>query len=167
MKVNITARHLELTPALKEYAEKKLLQTTKFGSNITKGHIILNVEKDRHIAEVVVSVKKHNIAAKAVAGDMYAAIDVVMEKLKKQLKKQLEKIKDHRNAAPYSMVANLIWEDNQQVSRTGGETIEPQLEEVSKLDVKEQSVGEAIETLDERDLKFWVFRDPGSENLNI
>jgi putative sigma-54 modulation protein len=57
MKVNITARHLELTSALKEYAEKKLLHARKFAANIKKGHIILNVEKDRHIAEIVVSVK--------------------------------------------------------------------------------------------------------------
>ncbi|MDA3792307.1 MAG: ribosome-associated translation inhibitor RaiA [Elusimicrobia bacterium] len=166
MKVNITARHLELTSALKEYAEKKLLHARKFAGNIKKGHIILNVEKDRHIAEIVVSVKNHNITAKAVAGDMYAAIDVVMDKLNKQLKKHLEKIKDHRQTAPYSMVANLIWEDMDR-GAAGSEPVEPQLEEVRKLDVKKQSIGDAIKTLDEKKLNFWVFREPDSENLNI
>ena len=89
MEVNITARHLELTPALREYAEKRLMQVKKYTAKVTTVHIILNVEKDRHIAEVILNISRNKINASAIAGDMYAAIDIVMDKVIKQAMPQI------------------------------------------------------------------------------
>lgn len=163
MQVNITARHLDLTPALKEYAEKKLLKTKKYSNKITNVHIILNVEKNRHIAEIVLHVSGQDISAKAMAGDMYGAIDLVMNKILKQLKRHMAKVKDHRKSLPYSVVADLAWEEIQN-SSTGSW---PLLNEVRKIEIKRQSVPDAVKYLRDRDLKFWVFREKGTDNLNI
>jgi len=111
MKVNITARHIVLTPALRKYAQKRLGHISKLTNRVTSANIVFNVEKDRHIAEVTIGVSKNKINAKAIAGDMYAAMDLVIDKVVKQLKRHLEKIKDHKLGSSYSMVTDLVWKD--------------------------------------------------------
>ncbi len=162
MQVNVTARHTKLTPALKEYAEKKLLQVKKYVEKITTAHIILNVEKDRHIAEVVLDISKHKIAAKAVAGDMYGAIDLVMDKASKQVKKHMDKVKEHREL-PYSVVADVVF-DGKGVARS---KTPPKIKDVEEYRIKEQSILEAVETMEKRNHNFCVFKNVDGGRTNI
>jgi len=157
MKVNITARHLELTPALRNYAEKKLLQVKKYVEKVTTAHIILNVEKDRHIAEIVLGLSKSSLTAKAVAGDMYGAIDLVMDKLVKQLRKHMDKVKEHKDL-PYTVVANMVKNEAETIGENSS-LIEPQLEEVKEIDLRTQTVAEALNSLEEKELSFWPFKN--------
>ena len=131
MKVNITARHLELTSSLKEYAEKKLLQVKKYARKITTAHVILNVEKDRHITEVKLSVSGGSINAKAQAGDMYGAIDIVMDKVVGQLRRHMERAKGHKDL-PYSVVANIV-HDKIHIPGKKSSSVEPEVEEVKEF----------------------------------
>jgi putative sigma-54 modulation protein len=166
MNVNITARHIELTPALRDYAEKRLLQVNKFTDKVTNANIVLNVEKERHIAEVTINVAKSKINAKKVAGDMYAAIDFVMDKIVKQLKKHIEKMKDHKNQST-SLVADIVWRHIEESELKIHEAV-PEIEDVRELEVKKQSVLEAISKLEENDLDFWIFRNTDNhDSLNI
>ncbi len=162
MKVNITARHLDLTPALKEYAEKKLIKAKKY-AKITNAHIILNVEKNRKIAEIVIHVSGQDISAKSVSGDMYGAIDLVMDKIIKQLRRHRGKVKNHRRVLPYSVVADLAWEEMQSPEQDSS----PLLTEVREVEINQQSVADAVKYLRERDLSFWVFTEEGTGNLSI
>ncbi len=166
MKVNITARHLELTPALREYAEKKIGHVSKFTDRITNGQIVLNVEKDRHIAEVTIAVARNKINAKAIAGDMYAAIDLVLDKIVKQLKRHLEKMKDHKVNLAYMKAANLAWNETE-VNEVKIKGTESELDEIKELRIKEQTVREAIKTIEERELSFWIFREIKDNTINI
>ncbi|MGM0441597.1 MAG: ribosome hibernation-promoting factor, HPF/YfiA family [Elusimicrobiota bacterium] len=166
MKVNVTARHLELTPSLKEYAEKKVLKLKKFTERITQVKIILDVEKERHIVEILLNIAQKRIAGKAVAGDMYAAIDLAMDKVTKQLKKKVDKMKEHKNAPSYSKVANLIWDDTKEIE-SEERTEEPKLDEVRNMNIKTQTTGEALNSLQERKLNFWVYKEKGEDTFNI
>ena len=161
MKVNITARHLELTPALKEYAQKKLEQVKKHTRKITTAHIILNVEKDRHIAEVVLGVAKSKINAKTVAGDMYASIDLVMSKIVKQLRKHLDKIKEHKDVLPYTMVENMAQEDYARKKPR-----ELFIDEVREINIIKQTEKEVVAIMKSRKFDFWVFEsEEGDVNI--
>ena len=87
--VSVTFRHTESTPALKQYAEEKITNALrKFASAQTDVHVILEVQKRDHLAEVVVRSKKYDVTAKGCTGDLYSAIDKVVDNLEVQLRKQ-------------------------------------------------------------------------------
>lgn len=163
MKVNVTARHTDLTPPLREYAEKKVMAVKKYVEKITNVHIILNVEKDRHIAEVVLDISKNRLAATAVAGDMYGAIDMVTDKITKQVRRHMDKVKEHKDL-PYAVVANIVQE--QQSSAESVESL-TKVKEVKEFQVKKQSVGEALRELQEREMNFWLFKNMSDSKLNV
>ncbi len=95
MHINLTGNHLEVTPALREYVRDKFTRVERHFDHVTAIHIVLAVEKQRHKAEAELHVSGANLHADAEHDDMYAAIDLMMDKLDRQVKKHKEKLKDH------------------------------------------------------------------------
>ena len=96
MQVNITGHHVELTPALKDYINEKLEKVHKRFSNITNAQVTLSVEKKFHQkAEATLHLAKAEIFATSEAEDMYAAIDLLVDKLDRQVVKYKEKMQNH------------------------------------------------------------------------
>lgn len=95
MLLDLTGHHVEITDALRQYAENKLGRLERHFDNVTDIHCILTVEKLRHKAEATVQVSGGKLYADAVEEDMYAAIDALADKLDRQVKKYKEKITDH------------------------------------------------------------------------
>jgi putative sigma-54 modulation protein len=94
--LNITCRHIELTPGIKDHAEKRFAKVLKkFAHQDLKVHLVLDVQKNRQIAEGEVHVTGHTFTAKEEGTDLYAAIDRVADLLGTQLKKNKEKLTDH------------------------------------------------------------------------
>jgi putative sigma-54 modulation protein len=94
VKVSVTFRHTEPTDALKQYAEEKMHRLGKYFSQPLDAHVVLSVEsKERQTAEVELHAHGGMIHAKEQTEDLYAAIDLVADNLKRQLKKQKDKIK--------------------------------------------------------------------------
>ncbi len=97
MQVNLSGHHVELTPALRQYVEEKLLRVERYHDQITQAYVVLDVEKLRHKAEVTLKVPhSDDIHAQAEEADMYAAIDAMADKLDRQIKRHKEKLTDHR-----------------------------------------------------------------------
>ena len=95
MQLNLTGHHVEITPALKEYVSSKLIRIERHFDNVTDINCILTVEKLRHTAEAKINVSGGTLFANSVADDMYAAIDSLVDKLDRQIKKHKEKLTDH------------------------------------------------------------------------
>jgi putative sigma-54 modulation protein len=95
MQLNLTGHHIEITPALRRYVASKLRRIVRHFDHVVEVHAILSVEKLRHKAEATVIVSGAQLHADAVEGDMYAAIDVLVDKLDRQVKKHKEKLTDH------------------------------------------------------------------------
>lgn len=91
MNIIINGRHLEITPALRDYAESKVRKFEKYLSSITEAVVTLSVEKYRHKAEVLLKANGIMIQAEGVTGEIYSSIDEVVEKLERQTKKYKEK----------------------------------------------------------------------------
>jgi len=94
MDITISGQHFELTPAIRTYAEEKLTKLAHHLDNIMSIHVVLKVEQTRsvsHIAHADIHVKGGALNAKAEAGDMYSAIDLLVEKLNQQARKFKEK----------------------------------------------------------------------------
>lgn len=88
MQITVTFRHTESTPALKAYAEEKIKKVEKFLQTPQEAHVVLSVEKIRHIAEVLIVADGLTITGKEETADLYSAIDMVMDKIENQLKRQ-------------------------------------------------------------------------------
>lgn len=95
MQVNLTGHHVEITPALKDYLNTKFDRIERHFDNVTAVNCILTVEKLRHKAEAKINVSGNTLFADAVEDDMYAAIDGLIDKLDRQIKKHKEKLTDH------------------------------------------------------------------------
>lgn len=98
MQLTLTGHHVEVTPALKSYVEKKLDRIVRHFDHVIDVHCVLTVEKLRHKAEATLAVSGAKIHADAVDGDMYAAIDALADKLDRRVKKHKEKVTDHHAA---------------------------------------------------------------------
>ena len=99
MQINITARHLKLTDAIDSYVRQKISKAGKYfdGDNVW-AHVILSVEKNRQITEVTFYIAGKVFRAKEESEDLYASIDLTIDKLSKQLRKEKEISKIHRKA---------------------------------------------------------------------
>lgn len=99
IKILVTFRHTEPTEALKHYAEQKIHRVGKLFSRPLAAHVILAVDsKARHIAEVELHSRGTTILGKEQHQDLYAAIDLAIDKIERQVKKQKEKFKVRRRS---------------------------------------------------------------------
>ncbi|RME31355.1 MAG: ribosome-associated translation inhibitor RaiA [Candidatus Zixiibacteriota bacterium] len=96
MQTSVTARHFELTPELKALCERELESLTRYFDPIISAEIILDQERHRRIAEMIVKVYNNTITASAETDDMVLSIDAVADKVKTQLKKYKAKLKNKK-----------------------------------------------------------------------
>jgi putative sigma-54 modulation protein len=95
MQITVSGRKLEVTESLRNYAADKIGRVQKHFDHLTTMNVVLQVEKERHMAEVTLHAKGATLAASAQAGDMYSAIDELADKLDRQVLKHKEKLSDH------------------------------------------------------------------------
>lgn len=96
MRVLITGRHVGVTEAMKTYAREKIEKVEKIFGRLTKVEVTMEVGHDLHAVEVVAAASGHApFVAKAESPDMYAALDLVEEKLSSQLRRHKQKLTDH------------------------------------------------------------------------
>lgn len=96
MQITISGHHLEVTDAIKNYVESKLDRLSNHHDRITSTHVILTVEKLIQKAEATIHVSGKDLFADASSDDLYAAIDMLTDKLDRQLIKHKEKMRSHR-----------------------------------------------------------------------
>jgi putative sigma-54 modulation protein len=94
MNIEITARHFDLTPELKEHVEREVDGLTKYFENIISAEVILDVEKYRQSSEIKVKVYREVITGKSDSDDMYVSVERSIDKVKSQLKKYKGKLKE-------------------------------------------------------------------------
>ncbi|MDW5418934.1 ribosome-associated translation inhibitor RaiA [Iodobacter sp. CM08] len=97
MNLNISGHHLEVTPSIREYVNSKMERVIRHFDNVIDVNIILSVEKLQHQVEATVHVRGRDIHVEATDENMYAAIDLLADKLDRQVVKHKEKSMDHRN----------------------------------------------------------------------
>ena len=95
MNINITGHHVDVTSSLRNYVENKMEKLERHFEHVKKIHVILTMEKDLGKAEATIHVNRGDIYADAKHEDMYAAIDSLIGKLDRQIKKHKEKLTNH------------------------------------------------------------------------
>ncbi|MEW5995873.1 MAG: ribosome-associated translation inhibitor RaiA [Candidatus Zixiibacteriota bacterium] len=92
----ITARHFDLTAEMKARAEDEMDRLTRYFENIVSAELVLDTERHRRLAELKVNVYNNTISGTGETDDMYSAIAVAVDKVKGQLKKYNEKLKEKK-----------------------------------------------------------------------
>jgi putative sigma-54 modulation protein len=111
--IHVTFRHVDPSQALKDYVIEKLGKVSKVVDKTFDAHVTLSVEKFRHIAEVFLTGKGITIKAFESTEDLYSAIDLVCDKVERQLKKYREKKKDRSQEAPAVSGSSLTIRDEE------------------------------------------------------
>lgn len=158
MKIQITGRHLEITPTLKEYIESRLHKIEKYLFKIIDAQVILEVEKYRHHAEITVVLDGMVLQAADVTEEMYSTIDKVVDKLEKQLKKHKEKLTDHRIKQGTKQIGEDSFSLPPALPRIGKE---------KRVNLKPISQKEALSQMESLQKDFFVYLDHENKNVNV
>ena len=97
MNLNLTGNHLDITPAIRDYVVAKLDRITRHFDHVIDVQVVMSVAKLRHKVEANLHARGKDIHVEAVELDMYAAIDVLVDKLDRQVVKHKEKLALHRH----------------------------------------------------------------------
>ena len=95
MHVDLTGHHVAITDSLRSYVNEKVQRIERHFDQITDAHMVLTVEKLVHRAEATLKLRGSSVFADVEAGDMYAAIDQLTDKLDRQVRKFKEKSTNH------------------------------------------------------------------------
>ena len=95
MQIIISGQNIDITDSLKSHVEDKLSKINNHFDHVTTTNVVLSVEKNRHSAESTIQAKGASFHASAESDDMYAAVDMLISKLDRQVLKHKEKKTDH------------------------------------------------------------------------
>ena len=165
MNVEITGRHVVITPAIRAYILKRLRKFVKIFGDDINFHLIIDVEKGRQKAEILLKSKLLDLTGKGVTADMYSSITLAIEKLERQALKHKSKIiegKRHRAKEKSVAVRSGVGETSSRALSQRKNGI--QEEEVRS---KPMTVEEAVLELSNAERMFVVFRNSDSGNVNV
>jgi len=161
MQTSVTFKNLDSSDTLKSYVEEKLDRFDRLLDNPAEANVVLSVEKFRHMAEINIIGDRLSIIGKEETIDMYSAIDMVLDKLEKQIKKSKEKIRERRSSAKVRNKGMLTEEIN-----PPEEELELQVK-VKHIEYKPMHVEEAVLQLDLLNDNFLVFTNARSDQVNV
>lgn len=100
MRLRIDGRHFTVTEDIKQKVNEGIAKFDKFLHNIVEVHLVLEIEKYRHIAEVLVYAKNKVLKSREVSQDMHLSIEKALRNMDRQLKQLKEKVKGHQVKSP-------------------------------------------------------------------
>lgn len=161
MQTSVTFKNIDSSENLRSYVADKLDRFDKYLYNPAEASVVLSVEKFRHIAEVNINGDRLNIQGKEETEDMYSAIDMVLDKLEKQIKKSKEKLSDKRSGAKFRAKAGLTPE-----ALSAEDDFEKQIK-IKNIEYKPMDVDEAIMQMQLVDDNFLVFTNARDSRVNV
>jgi len=97
--VTVTSRHMDVSPALRTYAEQKADKLNKYYDRIQEIEVVFDTGKDAMSVEFIVNAEHKNMfVARHEDGDAYACIDACFDKLERQLSDHKKKIRNRKHA---------------------------------------------------------------------
>jgi len=167
--IKVTGRHVAVTEPIVDYARKKVESLHLDYPRIIDAQVILDVEKYRHIAEVVLHCSNHiTIDASAETSDLYASIDEAVGKIAQQMRKHKTRImRQHRpRRGQIRLIEEQIFADEVDDEPDNG--AEPLVVRTEKYPVKPMFVDEAVLQLQMNTAQqFVVFLNARSEKVNV
>ncbi len=157
MSVNVKGRNIDVTPALREYVEKKITKVTRQFKTVGDISAVLKVEKGNHIVEITVPASGILLRAQETTKDMYSSIDLVVEKIERQIHKYKTRLMKRK----YSNFAD--------ATPTAGETDDGEFQIIKnkRFVMHPMTPEEAILQMNLLNHDFFVFFDPELDSTNV
>jgi putative sigma-54 modulation protein len=155
---------METSDAVRSYAEEKLQRVKKYLPDPINVHVILSVEKIRHTAEISIVTNGLTIYAEDETLDMYSAIDAVLDKIERQVRKYKDKIqrkKAHHSSQHPGIKMQVLSSESFEPEH------EPMIVKNKNFFAKPMSIDEAAMQMDLMHNDFLVFTNANSDNINV
>jgi putative sigma-54 modulation protein len=164
MQTTVTFKKIDPSDPLKSYVNKKLDKFDRMLDSPADAHVVLSVEKIRHIAEITLTCDKLNIHARESSENMYSSIDILMDKVRAQIKKHKEKFKQHMSGKKQSLLNTAEFDRSpmQQPEFQGFDDLV-----METLDTKPMDIEDAINEFNTGRHTFFVFNNARTEQLNV
>ena len=164
MQVAVTFRHMKTHEGVKAYVKEKVEKLQKYIENPREVHVVLAVEKFRHIAEITVVGKGRMFNSRGRDNDLYAAIDQMVDKMERQVRERREKARQKRANVSSAKVPV------RRSGKTGEEKEEGDLSSLvrrRRMVAKPMSLEEALSQLNLSKNDFLVFINSDSGQMNV
>lgn len=171
MQIVVKGKNLDLTDALKDYAESRIRKMTRHFDGIISADVTLSTERNWHIVEVTVYASGFVLRGEERTNDMYASIDMVLDKLSKQLKKQKGKWEKRQKIDKFSEAeffkvelprGDEEYDENEEVVME-----DPKVVRVPMNSNKPMTVEEAVKEMQTHGFTFFMFINAKTELINI
>lgn len=164
MQITVTFRNMEPSDVLRDYAIERMKKVKKFVEGFVEANVVLSIKKFRHMAQVTILAAGAKIVGQEETNDMYSAIDLVVDKIEKQVKRHQDKVKDKKSVSSIksrTVGVNILSYDRSE----GGNA--PRIIKSERYLAKPMYLDEAVMQLDVLDNEFLVFTDAQSETVNV
>ncbi len=160
MVVTVNGKNIEVTDALREYAEKKVSKIAKFFEKSPRGaQVTLSTERGKHIVEITIQVDGLLLRGEEKTADMYGSIDGAIDKIERQIRKYKTRI-NRKFREDNQIVANLAPAPQEEVG-------EPQIKRTKRFAMKPMTVEEAVMQMDLLAHDFYVFTNGETDQVNV
>ncbi len=161
MNIIVRGKQVEVTNALRQHVEKRVGKLERYLDKLDEAQVTLSVERDRHKVEVTIPVDGIILRGEEVSGDMYGSVDMVIEKLERQIQKYKTKLsKKIRSNSLREFVA-------QSVGQVSEEEEEPQVLKTKRFAIKPMPIDEAIMQMNLLGHNFFVFSNAETDEVNV
>jgi putative sigma-54 modulation protein len=175
MKIDITGRHIDVTPALREFTEERLRKLERLLVGPLEVHVVLGIAKHRHTAEIQVKSKSVTLTGEEETDDLYASIREVADKLERQALKHKQRIHDHKHRhgprdpeVAATIGANAAQEEEEaEGPPDAAEAPLPRIVESRRYRLKPMSAEDAVLELVATSEDLLVFREASTDRVNV
>ena len=158
MNTSVRFKNLEPSDALRTYVTEKLNRMEKYFNGPAEASVVLSIEKFRHSAEINITGDRLTINGKEETEEMYSAINMVLDKLEVQIKKNKQKSRDYRAKGKTGGL------DNERLVDEDGDR--PRVR-VHHIEFKPMDVDEAVMQMDLINNNFLVFTNARTDTVNV
>lgn len=160
MRFQIRGKNIQVSEALKDYVEKRLGKLDKYFENNPEAIVTLVVERERHRVEVTMPISGFILRGEEESTDMYACIDLVVDKLEKQIAKYRTRlIKKNKNVSIKDLAAGTDMETEEYKA--------PEIVRTKRFAIKPMPLEEAVMQMNMLGHNFFVFSNAETEEVNV
>jgi len=183
MQLNVTFRHMDSSDFLREYARQKVEKVNKLLDRAGEASVVFSLERHLHHADITISAGRFVLRGHEKSEDMYASIDLAMDKIERQLRRYKERLRDHharhrahhneqarsRLKARHNVVEFILPEQESPAPAEPAPlpATPPRVVEAKDLEVRWMSVDEAAMQMDLMNAEFLVFQNADTRELNV
>jgi putative sigma-54 modulation protein len=175
MQISYTFRNLDSSDFIKEYAREKVERMNKYLDRASEAHVVYTLERHNHICDITIHAGAFSMRGREKSEDMYASVDLAMDKIERQLKRYKEKLKHHKGGAHHHLA------ELEQIKVKHTAFTVPEHEEVkpsssaadhrviktNEFLAKAMTVDEAVMQMDLINNDFLVFTNATTRDVNV